>query len=78
MKKILKSLDKYGRVKLNKGQIMNYKIETLKRYFDNEQEKAIRLKEQKQIKRDLFITDLINFIGFLLVLFATCFIIIRF
>ena len=57
---------------------MNYKIETLKRYFDNEQEKAIKLQEQKQIKKDLFISDLINFVGFLLVLFTTCFIIIRF
>ena len=57
---------------------MNYKIEALKRYFDNEREKAIKLQEQKQIKRDLFISDLINFIGFLLVLLTTCFIIIRF
>ena len=57
---------------------MNYKIETFKRYFDNEREKAIRAKEKKQIKKDLFIVDLIDFIGFLLVLFATCFIIIRF
>ena len=57
---------------------MNYKIEALKRYFDNEREKAIRAKEKKQIKKDLFIVDLIDFIGFLLVLLATCFIIIRF
>ena len=57
---------------------MNYKIEALKRYFDNEREKAIRAKEKKQIKKDLFIVDLIDFIGFLLVLLTTCFIIIRF
>tara|TARA_Y100000589_G_C27152219_1_gene629415 strand:- start:927 stop:1100 length:174 start_codon:yes stop_codon:yes gene_type:complete len=56
---------------------MNYKIETLKRYFDNEREKAIRAKEKKQIKRDLFIVDLIDFIGFLFVLFFTYWIIIR-
>jgi len=56
---------------------MNYKIETLKRYFDNEQEKAIKLQEQKQIKRDLFIVDLINFVGLLVVLFFTYWIIIR-
>ena len=56
---------------------MNYKLETFKRYFDNEREKAIRAKEKKQIKRDLFIVDLINFIGFLFVLFFTYWIIIR-
>ena len=56
---------------------MNYKIEALKRYFDNELEKAIRAKEKKQIKKDLFIVDLIDFIGFLFVLFFTYWIIIR-
>jgi len=56
---------------------MNYKLETFKRYFDNEREKAIRAKEKKQIKRDLFIVDLIDFIGFLFVLFFTYWIIIR-
>jgi len=56
---------------------MNYKLETFKRYFHNEQLRAIQKQEKKQIKKDLFISDLINFIGFLLVLFATCFIIIR-
>jgi len=69
--------NKYTLRQTKKGQTMNYKLETFKRYFDNEREKAIRAKEKKQIKRDLFIVDLIDFIGFLFVLFFTYWIIIR-
>ena len=69
--------NKYTLRQKNSGLTMNYKIETFKRYFDNEREKAIRAKEKKQIKRDLFIVDLIDFIGFLFVLFFTYWIIIR-
>ena len=58
-------------------QIKNYKMKCFNIYFEKEQQRQLIEQQKKQIKRDLFIVDLINFIGFLLVLFATCFIIIR-
>jgi len=58
-------------------QINNYKMKSFKMYFENEQLRQLKEQQEKQIKKDLFIVDLINFIGLLVVLFFTYWIIIR-
>jgi len=58
-------------------QINNYKMKSFKMYFENEQLRKLKEQQEKQIKRDLFIVDLINFFGLLVVLFFTYWIIIR-
>jgi hypothetical protein len=51
---------------MNKGQTMNYKTETFKRYFHNEELKAI----QKQEKRKEIITNILEFLFTLLMFFC--------
>lgn len=57
--------------------IKNYKMKCFNIYFEKEQQRQLIEQQKKQIKRDLFIIDLINFIGLLVVLFFTYWIIIR-
>ncbi len=56
---------------------MNIKAKAYITYFENEQLRQLKEQQEKQIKKDLFIVDLINFIGLLVVLFFTYWIIIR-
>lgn len=58
-------------------QIKNYKMKCFKMYFENEQLRKLKEQQEQQIKRDLFIVDLINFVALLVVLFFTYWIIIR-
>lgn len=55
----------------------NYKMKAYYEYFLCEEERAKKRQQEKQIKRDLLIVDLINFVGLLVVLFFTYWIIIR-
>ena len=57
--------------------IKNYKMKCFKIYFENEQLRQLKEQQEKQIKINLFIVDLINFVGLLVVLFFTYWIIIR-
>jgi len=56
---------------------MNIKAKAYITYFKNEQLRQLKEQQEKQIKKNLFIVDLINFIGLLVVLFFTYWIIIR-
>jgi len=56
---------------------MNIKAKAYITYFENEQLRQLKEQQEKQIKKDLFIVDLINFIGLLVVLFFTYWIIIK-
>ena len=58
-------------------QIKNYKMKCFNIYFEKEQQRLLKEQQEKQIKRALFIVDLINFVGLLVVLFFTYWIIIR-
>ena len=55
----------------------NYKMRAYYEYFLSEEEREKKRQQDKQIKKDLFIIDLINFVGLLVVLFFTYWIIIR-
>ena len=57
--------------------IKNYKMKCFNIYFEKEHERQLKEQQKKQIKKDLFIIDLINFVGLLVVLFFTYWIIIR-
>jgi len=74
MKKQLKNLKQEKGLTMNK---MNIKAKAYITYFENEQLRQLKEQQEKQIKKDLFIVDLINFIGLLVVLFFTYWIIIR-
>ncbi len=51
--------------------IKNYKMKCFNIYFEKEQQRQLIEQQKKQIKRDLFIIDLINFVGLLVVLYFT-------
>ena len=49
-------------------QIKNYKMKCFNIYFEKEQQRQLKEQQEKQIKRDLFIVDLINFVGYIFLL----------